>query len=415
MRPGRTAAGPGAAVPGAPARAAMAAVVAGLLLAPLPAAPQEDALQRQIQESQRRLQQIRGEREQLRRELENLTGQVHSVSEELENIERQIGSSASVVAELNTQLGALSEQVDVTTRDMLWTRDRLTARNVVLRRRLREIYKRGPLAPIQVLLSADSFSDLIHRYKYLHQVALFDRLLVREVGRLERELEEQRERLAQELEQLSGVRSEKARELADLERLEQQRQRRLAGYTQRRSQARTRLAQLADEEERLRNAIVELERARRERERAAGAPSASTLRTSDLGTLNWPVEGAIVYGFGPQRDGGSTSRRDGIGIGAEAGTPVRAVEAGRVEYAGPRSLYGQSVIVSHGGGYYSVYLYMQSLAVSMGQEVGAGQVLGRVGGSGSPEGPHLEFQIWEPGGGGMPRPVDPVRWLRSRS
>lgn len=375
---------------------------------------QEDSLQRQIQESQRRLEQIRGEREQLRRELENLTGQVHSVTEEIENIERQIGSSASVIAELNTQIAALAEQVDVTTRDMLWTHDRLLAREVVLRQRLREIYKRGALVPVQVLFSAETFSDLINRYKYLHQIALFDRLLVREVGRLERDLEAQRERLALELDQLSDLRSEKTRELEDLERLEQQRQRRLQGYAQRQTQARTRLASLAQEEERLREAIAELERARRERERVAGVPSTSTLRTSDLGTLDWPVEGTIVYRFGPEREGGTTSRRDGIGIGAAAGAAVRAVEAGRVEYAGPRSLYGQSVIVSHGGGYYSVYLYMQSLDVGMGQQVAAGQVLGRVGGGGTPEGPHLEFQIWEPGGGGMPRPVDPVRWLQSR-
>lgn len=384
------------------------AAVAGLALA------QEESLQRQIQESQRRLEQIRGEREQLRRELENLTGQVHSVTAEIENLERQIGSSASVIAELSTQLAALAEQVNVTTRDMLWTHDRLLTREVVLRQRLREIYKRGPLAPIQVLLAAESFSDLINRYKYLHQIALFDRLLVREVSRLEGELEAQRERLALELEQLSGARTDKTRELEDLERLEQQRQRRLQGYTRRQSQARTRLASLAQEEERLREAIAELERARRARERASGMPSTSTLRTSDLGSLNWPVEGSIVYRFGPERDGGSTSRRDGIGIGAVAGTPVRAVEAGRVEYAGPRSLYGQSVIVSHGGGYYSVYLYMQSLDVGMGRQVEAGQILGRVGGAGTPEGPHLEFQIWEPGGGGMPRPVDPVRWLQSR-
>ncbi len=384
------------------------AAVAGLALA------QEESLQRQIQESQRRLEQIRGEREQLRRELENLTGQVHSVTAEIENLERQIGSSASVIAELNTQLAALAEQVNVTTRDMLWTHDRLLTREVVLRQRLREIYKRGPLAPIQVLLAAESFSDLINRYKYLHQIALFDRLLVREVSRLEGELEAQRERLALELEQLSGARTDKTRELEDLERLEQQRQRRLQGYTRRQSQARTRLASLAQEEERLREAIAELERARRARERASGMPSTSTLRTSDLGSLNWPVEGSIVYRFGPERDGGTTSRRDGIGIGAAAGTPVRAVEAGRVEYAGPRSLYGQSVIVSHGGGYYSVYLYMQSLDVGMGRQVEAGQILGRVGGAGTPEGPHLEFQIWEPGGGGMPRPVDPVRWLQSR-
>lgn len=374
----------------------------------------DDAIRRQILESQERLAEIRNEREQLRQQLDDLSSQVHSVSAEIRNLERQIGSSSSVVAELDLQINALLEQVSITTADMLRTRDRLTARQVVLRERLREIYKRGAMGAVQVLLSARTFSDLLNRYKYLHQIALFDRMLVQEVTRLEGQLERQRDRLEQEVRTVQDLRDEKTRELEDLERLEQQRQRRLRTYASRQTQAESRLAHLTREEERLRNLLSELERARREAERRSGVASVSTLRTSDLGNLDWPVEGDIVYGFGPERDGNTTILREGIGIGAPTGSPVRAVEAGTVEYAGPRNLYGQSVILSHGGGYYSVYLYMQGLQVSQGQRVQAGQVIGTVGGSASPEGAHLEFQIYEPSGGGV-RAVDPVRWLRGRS
>ena len=376
---------------------------------------EEDPLREQIRESQGRLDAIRGEREQLRQQLDALTNQVHNVSEEIRNIERQIGSSASALAEIDVQIGALLEQVTIMTRDMLLTRDRLTARRVVLRQRLREIYKRGPLGAVQVLLAANSFSDLINRYKYLHQVALFDRLLVQEVGRLEGQLDEQRVRLESELDQVNDLRGLKGRELDDLRQLERQRERRLANYTTRQTQAESRMSQLAEDEQRLRNLLAELERARRDSERLAGAASVSTLRTSDLGQLSWPVEGSIVYSFGPERQGNTTTLREGIGIGAAVGTPVQAVESGSVLYAGPRNLYGQSVIVGHGGGYYSVYLYMQSLSVVEGQQIQSGQVIGQVGGSATPEGPHLEFQIYEPSGSGTPRAVDPVRWLQNRS
>ncbi len=114
-----------------------------------PAQEQEDPLQRQIRESQERLDAIRGERQQLRQQLESLSGQVHNVSEEIRNIERQLSTSSSVVAELGVQINALLEQISITTRDMLSTHDQLTARQVILQRRLREIYKRGPLAPMQ--------------------------------------------------------------------------------------------------------------------------------------------------------------------------------------------------------------------------------------------------------------------------
>lgn len=398
-------------------RTAWLVLAVGAALATVPALAQEsdeDAIRRQLRESQERLDRIRSERRRLQNELQGLTSQVHDVAEEIRNLERQISASSSLLAELDIQLGALLDQVAITTRDMLLTRDRLTARRVVLQQRLREIYKRGPLAPVQVLLSASSFGELLDRYKYLHQVALFDRLLVREVGDLEDDLEEQRRRLAEETENIRDLRNEKAGELEELGRLEQQRQRRLRTYTTRRSQAESRLSQLAEEEERLRGLIARLEEARRETERVTRTPSVSTLRTADLGQLDWPVEGTIVYEFGPQRDGTTTTLREGIGIGAPAGTPVRAVETGRVMYAGARNLYGQTIILGHGGGYYSVYLYLQSLAVLEGQEVQKGQVIGRVGGAATPEGAHVEFQIHEPSGGAGPRAVDPVRWLRER-
>jgi murein DD-endopeptidase MepM/ murein hydrolase activator NlpD len=99
-----------------------------------------------------------------------------------------------------------------------------------------------------------------------------------------------------------------------------------------------------------------------------------------------------------------------VGIGAAAGTPVRAVEAGTVEMAAPFEGYGPTVVVSHGGGYYSLYLYLRDVQVRAGTQITKGQVIGTVGGEGTPEGAHVEFQIREPGGGA----VDPITWLRAR-
>ena len=377
-----------------------------------PAVAQEDPenIRTQLEQSQVRLQQIRDERRRLQTELEGLGGQVHDVSEEITNIERQIAASASLMAELDIQLAALLDQVTIMTRDMLLSRDRLTARKVVLRSRLREIYKRGPLATIEVLLSSRSFSDLINRYKYLHDVAMFDRLLVGEVETLERELELQREQRAAETDRIGAVRSEQLAELDELGRLERQRQRRLATYTQRQGQAESRLGQLADEEQQLQGMIARLENARREAERNLGVASTTTLRTSDLGQLAWPVEGEILYEYGPQRDGNTTIFREGVGIAAPRGSPVASIGAGSVAFAGARTS-GQTVIVDHGGGFYSVYTRLQGLTVVEGQQVQQAQVIGRVGGEADQ--PSIELQIYEPSSGG-PRAVDPVRWLRER-
>ncbi|MDP2584246.1 MAG: peptidoglycan DD-metalloendopeptidase family protein [Candidatus Palauibacterales bacterium] len=395
----------------------------GLLGAALAAAPvslraQQDTtrlLKDKIEQSQKRLEEIRQQRQQLRQAMQRLTHQVSTASEEIGNLEKQIGSSSSVVAELDVQIEASGEQVARTTARMLQTRDELTVRKTELHERLKEVYERGPLGPLQVLLSARSFSDLIDRYKYLHLVTLYDRMLVRQVGTLEGKLEEQRSELAGQLSRLQDLRGSKKQELSDLQSLRLQYRRRLSLYRTQRSKAREQEAQLAQDEAQLQNVIAELERARRESERRAGRSTSSSLTTGDLGKLAWPVDGRIIYQFGPERNGGTTINRDGIGIAASEGTPVKAVESGRVEFAGTQGLMGPTVIVSHGGGYYSAYLYLERVRVHVGERVARGQVIGAVGGASSRSGPHIEFQIHQPTAGGAPQPVDPVRWLRSHS
>ncbi len=395
------------------ARVAAPGLLLSLLLAG-PAMGQEEIRDR-IRQSQERLEQIRRERQELTREAGQLRGQVHDVSVEIRNIEARIGSTSSLLDELDLQISAYGEQVDQTTRDMLHTRDELELRRTELEERLREIYQRGRLHAFQVLFEARSFGELLSRYKYLHLVARYDRMLVAQVRELEGKLSEQREQLASEYARLSALRMEKEREVGDLERLERQRQRRLSNVQARVSQTETRLSALETEEQQLGNLLIELERARREAERMAGTSRSSSLRTSDLGQLDWPVEGEIVYRYGERRPDVADTWK-GLGIGAPRGTSVRAVESGEVAWAGSRGLLGQTVIIDHGGGYWSGYLYLQDLRVGVGDRVSPGTVIGAVGGDeASPQGTHIEFQIYEPDSRGDPRQVDPVRWLQGRS
>ncbi|MFW6084117.1 MAG: murein hydrolase activator EnvC family protein [Gemmatimonadota bacterium] len=379
---------------------------------PSPLAAQED-IEAEIERSQDRLEQIRREQQQLAREQSQLRGTIRTVGDELRNIEAQIGSSSSALAEFDLQIDAYAASVEEATRHMLSMRDELAMRQAELEQRLRSIYQRGRFHAFRVLLEARSFGDLVSRYKYLHLVARYDRMLVDEVRTLEERLSDQLRRLAEEYARLESLRAEKRTEVADLERLEQQRERRLANVRGRVEQTTSRLGELEAEEARLGTLLSDLERARREAERVAGTETESTLRTSDLGQLDWPVEGEIVYRYG--ESGSGSDPRQGLGIGAPRGTLVRAVEAGRVEWAGSRDLLGQTVVVSHGGGYWSVYLYLQDLRVRRGDRIEAGQVLGGVGGDEeTPEGTHMELRIFEPSGN-QSREVDPIRWLRSRS
>ena len=185
------------------------------LAAATPAAAQED-LQQQLRESQQRLEQVRRERAALQQQMERLRTRVHTTASELSNIERQVRTSATALEEIEFQSTTLTGRVDEVTSELIRTRDRLRERHAVLLRRLRSIYMRGPLHSLEVLLSAQTFGDLLNRYKYLHLIALYDRLLVDEIERLESDLVSRDEELRRSLSELQRLRDEKLQEFAQL-------------------------------------------------------------------------------------------------------------------------------------------------------------------------------------------------------
>src|SRR6266581_4859802 len=204
--------------------------------------------------------------------------------------------------------------------------------------------------------------------------------------------------------------NERTEELDRYLALEHERQTSLRETRRSAREALQRLSELERDEKSLNDRIVALERARREAE-ARGAATAAAITTADLGQLDWPVQGRIVYQFGTATGPNNTRIPwHGIGIAAPAGTPVRAIAGGTVSLAGLFGTYLRSVLIDHGGGYYSFYGYLSDATVTQGERVIKGQLVGHVGGGSSDQGPHLHFEIRGQGGIAL----DPVNWLKTR-
>jgi septal ring factor EnvC (AmiA/AmiB activator) len=103
-------------------------------------------------------------------------------------------------------------------------------------------------------------------------------------------------------------------------------------------------------------------------------------------------------------------RRNGIGIGAPAGTAIKAVSAGRIALVQRLGTYGLTVAVEHGNGYFSLYMQLAGASVSVGNMIEKGQTIGTVGGENTAEGSHLYFEIR----GENQIALDPAAWLRRR-
>jgi septal ring factor EnvC (AmiA/AmiB activator) len=261
------------------------------------------------------------------------------------------------------------------------------------------------------MLSAKSFGDLVARYKYLHILAQRDRTDVRRVDQLRAQIIGQRQQLVSLQSGVEQNRLDKAQEAERLKALELSRQQSLAKAQQDAKKTKNRLAELAKSEARLNNVIAGFEAARK---RAAGRPNAapsapSSIRTSDFGKLDWPVDGAIIYRFGRVvNPNNTTTRWNGIGIAASAGTQVKSVSAGEVVLADVMGTYGNTVIVQHGGGDYSVYGSLSRIEVTKGSRVTKGQDIGTVGATDPSLPAHLHFEIRRGGPA-----VDPLEWLRA--
>lgn len=390
---------------------ALAALAAGRLAAQQP--PPDTA----VENSQQRLIEIRRERQRLQTQMERLRGQVHSLSSEVQNLQDQVRTTGRIVTELDLQIVAMGSQIGRKTADLIIAQDALAEKRAILQHRLIAIAKRGPLYQAQVLLAAESFGNLLSRYKYLYLISRQDRQLVADVEALRDSAAQGRNVLLTLQGSLSRRRDERAEENQHYRQLEQRSQRSLRQSQQEADSTRRRLAQLAKDEARVNDIIASFERRRLAEASRGAAVSPARIRTADLGQLDWPVNGEIIYRFGRQQlPNGTTIRRDGIGIAVPRGTPVHAITDGTVRSTRSLGTYGPSVVIEHGGGFYSVYLYLSEITVRDGEAVSRGQAIGRSGGENSDEHAHIEFQIRGEEGGerGQVRALDPVTWLRRR-
>ncbi len=151
--------------------------------------------------------------------------------------------------------------------------------------------------------------------------------------------------------------------------------------------------------------------------KTAAASQGSAASASSSGGITWPVgSGARIssgFGYRAAPCSGCSTNHKGVDFTPGNGTPVKAMAAGVVSYAGSQGSYGTYVMVDHviaGQKITTVYAHLQSnsLGVSAGQNIAQGQQVGRVGSTGASTGPHLHFEVRVNG-----VPVNPVPWMKA--
>ena len=368
------------------------AVLAALAFALAGGAFAQD-LQSQLDQREAELDQQKDRKGVLSSELADYNTQVDQLAGEVAILRNR---EAVVVAELRRVQARLNrEKVR-----LAQLKDQLHRSLNVLRRRLVGIYRSGDPDLFTVMLESDGFEDLVSRYEYLRRIEEQDSSIVGRVRTL-------RNGTRVTVERVTADRNEIEAKKAELERTRIQLEAREAELAAVRDSKAAALETVNSTIEKLDEDVSDLQaQIQQQIQQASATPGVAPLQAGPVqgasGGWIWPVSGTLTSPFG-YRWG---RMHEGIDISVPEGTPIRAAKPGSVILAAYTGGYGNYTCVDHGGGLSSCYAHQSSYAVSPGDQVAQGDVIGYSGNTGSSTGPHLHFEIRVNGSA-----VDPLGYL----
>lgn len=323
-------------------------------------------------------------------QLEDVNRQEEEAETERAMLERQIEEQqaevsrlSALVSEKQAEIDAKQQEIDDLTARIEEQRKSISERKEGLGNRLRSMYKNGTVGFVDVLLSSNSFSELLSNLSMVQEIFKCDQETLETLEIQYEKLKEDMELLAKAKEEMEAAKAQLETDLQSAAIAEAELEDSLA-YVQ------AKLEELAAEREELEAIIAEEQRQ---------AAAAGYAYSGGSGSYIWPVSGPITYGFGYRSDAaiaavGGSSYHEGIDIGVPTGTPVVASASGTVSYAtGWSGGYGYAVFINHPDGSTTVYGHNSSLAVSGGEWVEQGQLIAYAGSTGWSTGPHVHFEI----------------------
>jgi len=391
--------------------AAALCLAAGIVTAPGPRlarAQEGQTLEERLKEKDAELQKLREEIVAERKKIEEVEKREQSVSGYLDKLQNEERLTKRLLKGLSEKEGMLEDRVVGLRSDLETSERQYDQRLAILSKRLREMYKDRSRFAWQELLEANDFADLLQRYKFISAIAEQDANLVQEVRTRKTQIASEEAELTEKLQQVTSARREKESELARLADNERKRQRTLAQLKASKSKYQRRIEELAKAERDLQSIIGNLESQRTAVPAAAWEANAERDFQALRGRMLPPVQGPLVRGFGESRhpEFKTVTFNPGIDIDARAGSPVRAVAKGKVEYASLLPGFGNCIIIAHGQGYYTLYAHTSKMFVKQGVMVSGGDVIAEAEGSGAP-GTSFHFEIRK-----SKKPLDPTEWLR---
>lgn len=385
---------------------------------------QQAALEKRIAEQKSLVAAVTAAQQELRGQIQTTTAQLKGIAADLAVMKEKI---ATLIVEIDVvranyerlvaELEALDAELVRISADEAAKKQELGERESLLAERIREAYDEERTSLLEIVLSGDSFADVLAEMSLQLDVAAQDRALAERIRKDRETLAALHQTVEMTRAQTNVLRQETAAQKRELDaRLEELKEAqaeltRLEAATKRvLDEQRAAYNRLARDKANLKRALANAAAAKRRLQSRINNLIAQQLARGNIpseynGSLEWPMPGSISQDFGCTGFGWEPTIGDckgfhqGIDIVADYGTPVRAAGAGRVVYCGWNYADGADpawiVIIAHSGSLQTWYAHMQggSCPAPDGSAVRAGDVVGYEGNTGRSTGAHLHWAV----------------------
>jgi len=334
------------------------------------------------QELEDKQQELNEDKQQIEGEIDELEGQKLSVMEEKKILDDEVTALETEIAEVNTQISALETQIEETTTELENATKATEEQYKLYGERVRVMYENRGTGYLDVLLSSESVGDFLEKLEIVTQIANYDKVLTEELKAEQQRIMTMKAELETDKLALDDSKSALLASKAVLDSKMAERDAMIQKIEGSQSALEAQIKEIEAEEAAVRAQIARL----------AGGDSVYT-----GGAMLWPTPSCKIitsyYGWRLHPVLGYEKLHTGMDIGAGYNANIIAAASGTVITATYNSAYGNYVVIDHGGGVCTLYAHQSSMAVSVGQYVNAGQVIGYVGSTGYSTGPHLHFEV----------------------
>jgi septal ring factor EnvC (AmiA/AmiB activator) len=368
-----------------------------------------------VAQIQNQLQAIQKEISGLEKHIKTEDNRLKIETKSIINIDKQISLTHQQISIFRNRIRQGKETISSLENQIDSLQSKIQALQKIFKQQVVFAYKYQRGKQYDWLLGASNFNEIFIRYSYFKKVADAERNIFLDLNRSQERLQSKEKQLAEELKSVEKSLSSAKKTEVNLNSRRKTKTRLVNSIKKNKNVLSQALQEQKESYDKLKNIIATLEKRRPKRQLKVDTQvkweKISGSFSKNRGKFNWPVQGSVLHGFGRFKNPElkTVLNNTGIDIKAPRGQGVRCVFPGVVSMITYMSGFGNTVIVDHNDGYYTVYAHLDQILVNAEDFIEGGMSVGTVGESGSLEGPKLHFEIY-----GSDKNLNPLKWLKKK-